>query len=171
MATCIEKFINYETKKLESLKERLYKLEIEEEFKKTDLSIEKKVIEDTIIVTKNLIRLYSYDEKEWTNLSEIFNDFNVLCSEVTSSNEFSYKDKTNIIFYILSKNLATKLLKDNISVIDSREISKHSFKTITKRELESMIVNSGFRRFFETDKELLSEKEQQQREELENYLT
>lgn len=112
---------------------------------------------------QKLIQYFSNDEPT------IFLNFDLLSNLLLESN-LNTHEKTNLIFYIINKNIKLGITTLNKQIILLSDIMNYQFKNITKIDLLDLLNDSNFDTFMSASAELLDQKTLVIRQELEEFI-
>lgn len=110
-----------------------------------------------MIIVQNLIRILSLDQKFWPQTRELFNDFEILCKYLNKAG-LDVRGKMDVLFYMIEKNIATGILKENVVLVDSRKTKDYKFDNFTSDEVRDMIFQHELHKLNNEDKQSIISK-------------
>lgn len=149
MDESVLKFTKYLKDKIQKNEKELNTLEILNDKSFQELEQSSKLNKE-IIILKNLIEILEIPRMKWPRFSRIFNDFDVL-SYYLETSSLSAKESTDIIFYLIIKNLSTNLLENQSLIIDSVALTYYPFKKITELDIQKILYEDGIHTLLKKD--------------------
>lgn len=132
---------------------------------KTKNELHSLVAEDVIYYSyyKELIQYFSSDQQT------IFLNFDILSTLLEESNLNSH-EKTNLILYLLKKNINLGIITTNKKFILLEDIIKYNFTTIDKIDLIDLLNNPYFDAFMSLNEERIEEETLTIRNEIQEFI-
>lgn len=124
---------------------------------------------DKITQRKHVKRIINVPEYKWESHGEIFLSFDEL-SPMLEESSLSVPEKAEVIFYLLRKNLATKIADQEVEGFDYKRLSEYPFKTMTFEEVKDFLCTEKYRNAKETEGKNLTAEEQAKFKELEKAI-
>ncbi len=113
---------------------------------------------DFIACLDTLKRIYSCPIEDWNKIREVYTEFSIL-SEVLENSNFSDKDISEIVFYLIKKNLASGLTECPNRILQEQDLFSFPFHGVSIQEVYQFITTDAFYQASHKEEKDLSEKE------------
>lgn len=156
----IERFIAYINKETKQLQEKIVRQALIDKRQRLTLSDDE--IIDYITQMENVKRQLLSPVSEWPLLGEVFIQFDELSTMMEKAG-LKMRDKLEIVFHLIRKNMATEIATGECVGFDERLVTKHEFKYLTRNEVFDILYDKKYGKYIKgytaLDGELTEEEE------------
>ena len=121
----------------------------------------------TCLAISDIIKILTMKKEDWSSSNEVFVDYDFL-SELMLEAKLSIKDQSNIIDYLVSKNLISGITESGVTYFDIEDLRSFDFDNITSEQAKTAFDNGDYKKI--TQKKELTDYEKLLLEDLSNFI-